>query len=75
MTRATPQGERAKSVMRPCPQCGRPVEWGPDAVFRPFCSERCRAIDLGAWLAGAYRVPAEDTDDPEAPGDGRREST
>ncbi|MBE7521295.1 MAG: DNA gyrase inhibitor YacG [Burkholderiales bacterium] len=67
--------ERAKSATRPCPQCGRPVAWGPAAAFRPFCSERCRAIDLGAWLTEAYRVPAEDADDPESSGEDRREST
>ncbi|MGC1730795.1 MAG: DNA gyrase inhibitor YacG, partial [Steroidobacteraceae bacterium] len=32
-----------------CPTCGREVEWA-SAPFRPFCSERCRLIDLGAWL-------------------------
>jgi len=32
---------------------------------RPFCSPRCRAIDLGKWLTEAYRVPVEDDDDPE----------
>ncbi len=49
-----------------CPQCGRPVEWTPTARWRPFCSERCRLIDLGAWASEAYRVPAEpvDPDDP-----------
>jgi len=51
------------------------VAWGPAAAFRPFCSERCRAIDLGAWLTEAYRVPAEDADDPESSGEDRREST
>ena len=33
-----------------CPQCGRPVEWTPEARWRPFCSERCKLIDLGSWL-------------------------
>lgn len=49
--------------MRPCPQCGAPVAWGPDATFRPFCSERCRLIDLGAWAEGRYRIPAVDPPD------------
>lgn len=41
-----------------CPICRTEVEWegNPD---RPFCSERCRMIDLGAWIAGEYAVPAE----------------
>jgi endogenous inhibitor of DNA gyrase (YacG/DUF329 family) len=33
-----------------CPTCRREVEWTPESVYRPFCSERCRLIDLGAWL-------------------------
>ena len=49
-----------------CPQCGRPVEWAATSRFRPFCSARCRMIDLGAWASESYRVPAED-DDPGVP--------
>jgi endogenous inhibitor of DNA gyrase (YacG/DUF329 family) len=40
-----------------CPQCGAPVAWSPASRFRPFCSERCRMIDLGAWACESYRVP------------------
>jgi endogenous inhibitor of DNA gyrase (YacG/DUF329 family) len=40
-----------------CPQCGAPVEWAPTSRFRPFCSDRCRLIDLGAWASESYRVP------------------
>lgn len=41
-----------------CPTCRRqaPFEGNP---YRPFCSERCKLIDLGKWASGAYRVPAE----------------
>jgi endogenous inhibitor of DNA gyrase (YacG/DUF329 family) len=50
-----------------CPQCGAPVVWTPANRFRPFCSERCRLIDLGAWASESYRVPvasnAADADD------------
>jgi len=55
-----------------CPQCGRNVEWAPGNRYRPFCSERCKLIDLGAWASEKYRVPvAEDKDeiDTAAPGD------
>jgi endogenous inhibitor of DNA gyrase (YacG/DUF329 family) len=49
-----------------CPTCGKPVEWSASA-FRPFCSERCKLIDLGAWAAERYRVPVvEDKDQPES---------
>ncbi|HSC96336.1 MAG TPA: DNA gyrase inhibitor YacG [Burkholderiales bacterium] len=51
----------------PCPSCGKPVEWAEASAFRPFCSERCKLIDLGAWAAERYRVPVvEDKDQPEA---------
>jgi len=42
----------------PCPRCGAPAPYSPDNAWRPFCSERCRLIDLGNWAAEAYRVPA-----------------
>ena len=61
----------AAAPARPCPQCGAPVAQGPAAPFRPFCSERCKLIDFGAWVDGSYRIPAEDRDrsddDDEAP--------
>ena len=48
-----------------CPTCGKPVEWEA-SVWRPFCSERCKLIDLGAWASERYRVPVvEDKDQPE----------
>jgi len=46
-----------------CPQCGKPALWDPANPFRPFCSERCRLIDLGAWASETYRVPVQG--DPE----------
>lgn len=50
-----------------CPQCGKPAEWGPANRFRPFCSERCKLVDLGAWASESYRVPV--TEDPADPDD------
>lgn len=53
-----------------CPRCGAAVAWTPASRWRPFCSERCKMIDLGAWAAEAYRVPVEapsDADESEAP--------
>jgi len=41
-----------------CPSCGASAEWQGNA-FRPFCSERCRLIDLGAWLGERYGIPGE----------------
>ncbi len=49
-----------------CPICGKPVV----AAHRPFCSPRCRDVDLNRWLGEAYRVPAEtvaeDDEDPDS---------
>ncbi|AIU27054.1 pilus assembly protein [Pandoraea pnomenusa] len=47
-----------------CPTCGKKVVWGPQAKFRPFCSERCKQIDMGAWAAEKYTIPAESPDAP-----------
>ena len=41
----------------PCPRCGAPAPYSPENRWRPFCSERCRTIDLGAWASEAYRLP------------------
>jgi hypothetical protein len=41
-----------------CPQCGTECAWEGNP-FRPFCSERCRLIDLGAWAGEEYRIPGE----------------
>jgi len=43
-----------------CPHCGKVVEWEGNP-YRPFCSERCRLIDLGKWLDEEYRIPSEDS--------------
>ena len=42
----------------PCPECGTPTEW-QDNKSKPFCSERCKLIDLGAWASEEYSLPAE----------------
>ncbi len=42
-----------------CPHCGKSSEYSPRNSFRPFCSERCRLIDLGEWAEGNYKVPTE----------------
>ena len=43
-----------------CPTCHRPAKW-EDNPHRPFCSERCKLIDFGAWANEEFRVPAEET--------------
>ncbi len=51
----------------PCPTCQRPVEWSDASPFRPFCSERCRLIDLGAWISEQRAIPGDDV--PQGGGD------
>jgi uncharacterized protein len=41
-----------------CPACGGPSRYASDNAFRPFCSQRCRRLDLGAWASEKYRVGA-----------------
>jgi len=52
-----------------CPTCQKEVVWSKTALYRPFCSERCRTIDLGAWADGSYAIPSneppEDEEDEE----------
>lgn len=40
-----------------CPTCGTKVEWSETSKFRPFCSNRCKQIDLGAWAEEKYVIP------------------
>jgi len=40
-----------------CPTCGKHSPFTPENRFRPFCSERCKLIDLGEWATENYRVP------------------
>ncbi len=51
-----------------CPQCSKEVVWTADNPFRPFCSERCKMIDLGTWASEGYRIPADDKDNEESSG-------
>ena len=41
-----------------CPQCKTMIEYSPDNPFRPFCSERCRLLDLGQWASEGYTIAA-----------------
>jgi uncharacterized protein len=49
-----------------CPTCKREVVWDPQSAWRPFCSERCKLVDLGAWFAEERVIP---DDASAAPGD------
>ena len=55
-----------KPVSKPpvvsCPICGAAVAWTAENRWRPFCSERCKLIDLGQWATEKYRVPVVEQD-------------
>ncbi len=57
----------------PCPQCKKPVDLSQKTAFRPFCSERCRLIDLGAWASEDYQISGQSASeafgDPELDGE------
>ncbi|TBW38780.1 DNA gyrase inhibitor YacG [Siculibacillus lacustris] len=57
MASATPPPGDAPA--RPCPICGKPAS----AAARPFCSPRCRQVDLHHWLTGRYAIPVVESDD------------
>lgn len=46
-----------------CPQCGEVIQEPRNNRWRPFCSERCRLIDLGSWLDGTHRIPTDEPAD------------
>jgi endogenous inhibitor of DNA gyrase (YacG/DUF329 family) len=51
-----------------CPTCGKKVEWLDTNKYRPFCSDRCKQIDLGAWAEEKYVIPGAlpvEDEDPE----------
>jgi endogenous inhibitor of DNA gyrase (YacG/DUF329 family) len=53
----------------PCPTCGKKSAFEPWNPWRPFCCERCRKMDLGAWASESYRIPGKpgEDDSPDSP--------
>jgi endogenous inhibitor of DNA gyrase (YacG/DUF329 family) len=45
-----------------CPICNKSIQW-KNNPYRPFCSERCKLIDLGEWAAEKYRIPGKKVED------------
>ena len=54
------------SVVR-CPTCERSVEWNESSPWRPFCSERCKLIDLGAWASEQHAIPGNEIEAEDKP--------
>jgi endogenous inhibitor of DNA gyrase (YacG/DUF329 family) len=52
-----------------CPTCGKKDTWTTENPLRPFCSERCKLIDLGDWADEKFRVPSDPVDINELPED------
>jgi endogenous inhibitor of DNA gyrase (YacG/DUF329 family) len=59
---ASPQD--TDKTIRNCPRCGKEMVF-TDNPFRPFCSERCKLVDLGNWISGTYSVPVMESEEGE----------
>ena len=55
-----------------CPICKNITTW-EENPFRPFCSERCKMIDLGTWASGEYRIPDKSEEQEDSEEQGERE--
>ena len=63
------QDKAPKPRVVACPQCGGNSVYAPSNPYRPFCSERCKNLDLGAWAAESFRVPDDTPPDDQPFGD------
>lgn len=64
MAQPDPPADAKPRVVR-CPACGGPSLYAPANPFRPFCSQRCKNMDLGAWASEEFRVPEKPPRDEE----------
>ena len=55
--------DTTKKRLVACPNCKKMSEFSPNNAFRPFCSERCKMIDLGIWASEGYAIPVEIKED------------
>jgi hypothetical protein len=65
---ATQSAAKKPKTVR-CPTCGGDSVYAPTNPYRPFCSERCKNIDLGAWASESFRVPEDSPPDDQNFGD------
>lgn len=61
--------DSAKPRIVRCPACGGDSIYAPTNRYRPFCSERCKGMDLGAWASESFRVAEESPPDDQPFGD------
>ncbi|NQW82169.1 MAG: DNA gyrase inhibitor YacG [Polaromonas sp.] len=54
-----------------CPSCGGDSVYAPNNAFRPFCSQRCKNMDLGAWASESFRLPSDAPPDDQVFGDAK----
>ena len=52
------KNKKAPTIVH-CPTCDKVVEWTEKSEWKPFCSERCKLIDLGAWADESYTIKGE----------------
>ena len=64
-----PDSRAAARIVR-CPACGGESLFAPSNLFRPFCSQRCKNMDFGAWASEQFRVAAEPPQDDPQPDPG-----
>lgn len=57
--------DSAKVIMVSCPTCKKKIKYSTDNPFRPFCSERCKLLDLGAWADEKRTVPGKEVNEDE----------
>jgi len=50
------ESTKASEITKPCPECGKPA----NPATLPFCSARCRDVDLNRWLSGRYVIPGRE---------------
>jgi uncharacterized protein len=65
----TPPSMETKIVR--CPACSGDSVYASGNAYRPFCSERCKNMDLGAWASESFRLPTEAPPDEQPFGDAR----
>lgn len=69
----SPQDQAPKTSPKivTCPSCGGDSVYAASNPFRPFCSERCKNIDFGAWASENFRMPSEAPPDDQVFGDAK----